>query len=416
MTQNELFSQVIGVEKPWFINEIQVTEEELTIKIDFERGAKFYYEDDQSGIKGSYGAYDTEVKKWRHLNFFQYPCFLEARVPRIKTPDGKIRIVSTPWEGKANGFSMLFEAFVMQFARVLTVHSLSKLCGTYDKKIWDLLEKYVDAVREQEDYSKVTKVGMDETSCHKGHSYITTFVDLEERRTVYVTEGRDSDTVEAFAQELKEHGGDPEQVKQVSCDMSPAFIKGAADYLPQAEVVFDKFHLVQVVNKAVDEVRKEEVKANPILKGAKYIFLKNQENLSEKQAEQLEGIKMSKLNLKTCKALQLRETFQQIYEAKTQNSFELLLKKWYFWATHCRVEQIRACAGTIKRHWTGVINWFRTKINNGILEGFNSLFQAAKAKARGYKLTKTIMTVIYILTGKLNFSVVNPFCVTHPIL
>ena len=146
------------------------------------------------------------------------------------------------------------------------------------------------------------------------------------------------------------------------------------------------------------------------------MFLKNQVNYTQKQKEKYEEIKMSKLNVKTFKAMQIRESFQQLYLCEQKEMFESLLKKWYWWATHSRIPEIKEVAKTIKSHWTGVVNWAKKQITNGILEGFNSLFQAAKAKARGYKKTKTIKAVIYILTGKMDFSIINPFCATHSLL
>ena len=146
----------------------------------------------------------------------------------------------------------------------------------------------------------------------------------------------------------------------------------------------------------------------------KYLFLKNRCNLNEWQTQRLEEIQLSGLNLKTMKALMIRrEAFQQIYEAPTTAIFVKLLRKWYFWATHSRIEPIKEAAYTIQRHWHGVVNWIFYKISNGILEGFNSIFQAAKAKARGYGRTDTIKAIIYLLTGKLDFSKINPYYVTH---
>ena len=152
---------------------------------------------------------------------------------------------------------------------------------------------------------------------------------------------------------------------------------------------------------------------NPILRSTRYIFLKNSENLTGYQERQLEGIRLSGLNLKTMRALNIREAFQQIYQATTPEMFVKLLRKWYFWATHSRIEPIKEAAYTIWRHWEGIVNWVNYKISNGILEGFNSIFQAAKAKARGYKRTDTIKAIIYLLTGKLDFSKINPYYVTH---
>lgn len=403
------------VEKPWFVHEVHFDQEagKLEIWIDFERGSTFYYEDEELGIKGHFKAYDTNQKTWRHLNFFQYQCYLHAWIPRVDIGNGKVRQVGTPWEGHALGFTLLFEAFILELSKVLPVHKVCKLLGAGDKKLWKMIKEYIEIARAGEDFSSVKVVGVDETSARKGHDYVSLFVDLEEKRTIFVAQGRDNEVVADFVDDLLAHDGDADQISQVSCDMSPAFILGVEENLPNADIVFDRFHVTKVINDAVDKVRKEEVAKNPILKNSKYIFLKNSDNLSEWQKQRLEEIKLSKLNLKTIKALNIREAFQQIYEAPSVEIFDKLLRKWYFWATHSRIEPIKEAAYTIQRHWHGVVNWIFYKISNGILEGFNSIFQAAKAKARGYKRTDTIKAIIYLLTGKLDFNKINPYYVTH---
>ena len=415
LTQKDLFAKALLVEKPWFVHDIKFdqTAGKLEIWIDFERGSSFYYEDKELGIEGHFKAYDTTEKTWRHLNFFQYQCYLHAWIPRVELGNGKIRQVQAPWEGHAPGFTLLFEALILELVRVMPVHNVCQVLDVYDNKLWKMIKAYTNKARAEEDYSKVTVVGIDETSVRKNHVYVSLFVDIEEKRTIFVTEGKDHTVIQAFVSDLVAHGGQPDNIDQVSCDMSPAFIKGVEANLPSASVVFDRFHVSKVINEAVDKVRKSEVEKNPILKGSKYIFLKNRENLTAYQKQRLEGIQLSGLNLKTMKALNIREAFQQIYQAPTAEMFDKLLRKWYFWATHSRIEPIKEAAYTIQRHWDGIVNWFDYKISNGILEGFNSIFQAAKAKARGYRRYDTIKAIIYLLTGKLDFSKINPHYVTH---
>lgn len=120
-------------------------------------------------------------------------------------------------------------------------------------------------------------------------------------------------------------------------------------------------------------------------------------------------LQLSTLNIKVFRALSLRETFQQIYVAQTDDDFEILLKKWYFWATHSRLDPMKKAAKTIKNHWAGILQWKKSQINNGILEGLNSVVQAAKRKARGYKF-KHFRTIVYLITGGLDFSKVNSAC------
>ncbi len=211
-----------------------------------------------------------------------------------------------------------------------------------------------------------------------------------------------------FVDVLESHNGDRNQIKDVSCDMSPAFIKGIDKFLPEASITFDKFHIMKNINKAVDQVRREELVTQPILINARYLLLKNKNNLTKNQMCQLEELQLSKLNLKSIRALHIRENFQEIYKASTEEEFEAMLKKWYFWATHSRLKPMIKAAKTIKAHWEGILEWKKSQINNGILEGLNSVIQAAKAKARGFKTFRNYRIVVFLLTGKLNFHVLNP--------
>ena len=418
MKQEELFSAAIGIQSPWFIESIDLNIEkgELNIEVNFPKGSEFEYIDKETGEIESYKAYDTQIKTWRHMNFFQYHCFLNARVPRVKTKSGKVKQINPPWAGKSSGFTLLFEAFILQLARQMTVHQVCESIGTYDSKVWNMLKFYTSEYLKTVDYSKVEEIGLDETSSKKYHNYVTLFVDLKERKTIFVTEGKSKETVAEFVENLEEHKGNKEHIKSVSSDMSPAFIAGIEEYLPEAEIVFDKFHISQKLNEAVDKVRRREVKTNPLLIKSRYVFLKNQENFTQKERLKYEEISLSKLNLQTFRAMQIREAFQQIYASLTTLDFESLLKKWYFWATHSRIGEIIKVAKTIKSHWNGIVSWAEKRISNGILEGFNSLFKAAKAKARGYKRIDTIITIIYLLTGKMDFSQINPHSTTHSLL
>lgn len=329
MEIGKLFEMALSIQDPWYVKELTFNDEnrQLNIHIDFKRGSKFYYQDDDNKQKGYFPVHDTVEKNWRHLNFFEHECYLYCRTPRIKLPDGSVRLVSPPWSGVNSGFTLLFEALILELCRHMPVATVGKLIGENDDKLWRILRKYIQEVKWQEDYSEVSKVGVDETSRAKGHDYISLFVDLEKKRTLFIADGKDSQTVDAFARDLESHQGKPEQISDVSCDMSPAFIKGVRDCFPVAEITFDRFHILKIINEAVDKIRREEVKLHSILTGTRYIFLKNNDNLTNKQKEQLSEIKLSKLNLKTVRALHIREAFQSIYQSATIHEFEILLKK-----------------------------------------------------------------------------------------
>ena len=248
-----LFEKALGISKPWLIDNMKfdIKERRLDIHINFEIGSKFEYISEEEHISGKYGVYDTVEKTWRHLNFFQHECYLHCRVPRVRPEDDKIRQIDVPWTGKSNGFTLLFEALLMQLCCEMPVNAVSRLTNVDDNKLWRMLQCYVEEARKHEDFSDVTKIGLDETSKKKHHDYVTLFVDLEQKKTIYVTEGKDHTTVDRFTEDLEAHKGQKENITDVSCDMSPAFIKGINENLKNAKITFDKFHLVKIVSTAV---------------------------------------------------------------------------------------------------------------------------------------------------------------------
>jgi transposase len=184
--------------------------------------------------------------------------------------------------------------------------------------------------------------------------------------------------------------------------MSPAFIKGVTESLPNAAITFDKFHAVKIVNDAVDQVRRAEQKGQGLLRGTRYIWLRNPANLSDRQRATLENL--STHHLKTARAYQIRLAFQELYEQDTPEQAAAFLKRWYFWATHSRLPPIIDAAHTVKRHWDGILRWFDSKIANGLIEGINSLVQAAKAKARGYRSIRNLKAMVYLIAGKFDLA------------
>jgi transposase len=398
-----LFARALKLEAPWKITKIAFFEEEGAIRVfaDFPRGSTFCCPVCGKDAK----AYDTTEKEWRHLNFFQYACYLAVRVPRIDCPDHGVLQIDVPWARDGADFTFLFESFAMTLVREMPVHRVSQIIQVDDNKLWRMMHHYTEVARQEEDYSTVSTIGVDETSKAKGHDYVSLFVDLAKKRTIFVAEGKGAETIAAFTEDFREHHGHPQAITDIAMDMSPAFLKGVEENLPHAAITFDKYHILKILNTAVDAVRKAEGKHQELLRGQKYLFLKNRQNLTDAQRQMLTSLEsMPRLNLKTIRAYHIRENFQEIYQEETRESFERTLRRWYFWATHSRIEPIKEAAKTIKRHWSGVLRWYDSKINNGILEGLNSLVQAAKAKARGYRTFKNLKTMIYMLTGKLDYS------------
>ena len=394
-----LFAQALGLEKPWTVDRITFSEADkrLDIYLDFSRGSKFTCP--VCGRK-DVPAYDTHRKSWRHLNFFQHQAYLHASEPRVKCPDCGVKNAQLPWARPDSGFSLLFEALIMVLARDMPVKAIARLLGEHDTRVWRVIQHYVGLARKQEDYHDVRRIGVDETSRKRGHHYVSIVADLDRSKVIFATEGKGKKVIGQFSNDFHDHNGDPDAIREVCCDLSPSFIEGIENCIPNARVTFDRFHVMKIVNEAVDKVRREEQQEYPALKKSRYIWLKNPENLKIEQSNRLE--ELSKLNLKTAQAYQFKLNLREFWKLPYDEAFRYLTD-WIWWALTSNLEPMKEAARTILRHWEGIVAFTETKISNGVLEGINSLVQAARNKARGYRTVEYFITIIYLIAGKLNF-------------
>jgi transposase len=258
------------------------------------------------------------------------------------------------------------------------------------------------------DLSEVTAVSIDETSSERGHEYVTLVADEAERRVIFVTEGKSADAVEAFGKHLAAHRGNVENIKNVCIDMSPAFIRGVSDHLPNATITFDKFHVVAHASKAVDEMRRQEQRKDPSLKGLRWTLLKDRSKLEPEQRADLDALVAQYTTNRVARAWHYREQLQDILDRKKPNVVEAMLRQWCTNVMRSTVEPMKKVAALIRNHLDGILAWFRTRPTNGFIEALNGLFQAATRKARGYTQFKTTRTVIFLIAGKLDFTAINP--------
>jgi transposase len=339
MRDTDLFQLALGLTPPWevFSSEFDPQQQRLDIRLGFPRGSTFVCPNcGQTGLK----AHDTVEKTWRHLNFFQHEAYLTAKVPRVRCGKCGVRLVSVPWARSGSGFTLLFEAMVMTLVKSMPVKTVAAYVGEHDTRLWRILHHYVDKGRENADFSAVKKFGVDETASKRGHNYVSLFVDLEKRNVLFATEGKDSSTLERFKEDFEAHAGAPDSIEEACCDMSPAFISGIKKHFPNTELTFDKFHIMKIINEAVDEVRRAEQIDRPELARSRYLWLKNPEKLKKSQNERLDELTMKKLNLKTSRAYHLKLNFQELFRQPADLA-ESFLKKWYFWATHSRLGPIK---------------------------------------------------------------------------
>ena len=397
----ETLQLALGITDPWVIEGVDFNAEKkrFDIYLNFPKGTKF-----SCPSCGTHhcNIHDTRDKEWRHLDIFQYPTYLHVRVPRIECGQCKgIIQVNVPWAREYSSFTLLFEGMVVLMAQDMQVSHVAKRVNENDTRIWRIIKHYIKKALQKLDFSNITTFCVDETSERKGHKYITIFANKVTGYVLYVCKGKDASTVGNFFTELLSHHGNPSKITQACCDMSPAFISGITEYFVNAHIIFDKFHVMQLVNKAVDEVRRIDQVKNVLLKKTRYIWLKNPENLTEKQTELLASLRT--MELKTARAYQMKLNLQHFWSIPDRETAEAYLKKWYFWLTHSKLEPMIKVAKTIKKHWDGIMNYIDFKITNGLMEGLNSIVQTLKRSARGYRNTDNFILMIYLRCSHLKF-------------
>lgn len=412
-----LFEKSLNLGPEWTIESVDFREvedgrDELHIYV--VRTPGYAVECPECGVK--HGVYDTREREWRHLDIWQYKTIIHCKVPRVDCPEHGIVTADVPWSSDAaTHFTAYFEAMVLVMAMSgLTVSGISKLADEHDTRLWRLIRASVDRARRTADYSDVTALGVDETSRKRGHNYLTTFVDTVHRRAIFAVEGKDSSTVASFVGDFRAHGGDADGIRAITCDLSPAFASGIRAQLPNAARIIDKFHVIQLFTKQIDNVRaaesKESAAKRRLLARTKYLWLANEGNLTEHQLEKKRNL--SRENLLTARACAMKEAMQHVYECLDRKEAEEELDLLLSWMTHSNIEGMKTVARTMRENKPDILNYFDFRYTNAILEGLNSIIQSAKRTARGFRNPEYFKTVIYLNLGKLKFDVLES-CATH---
>ncbi|MDY0404499.1 ISL3 family transposase [Virgibacillus sp. 179-BFC.A HS] len=397
----DVFESALEIPEPWYVFHYELAKEENTlhIYIEYRSGAEFPCPNcSKSGCK----VHDTLDKDriWRHLDFWQYRTLLHARMPRVKCEScGKILTVVVDWARPGAGFTLLFDRHVLSLMVEMPVAAVARKVGEHDTRLWRVFHYYVDKAMENMDVSNITHIAMDETSRAKGHKYVTFFIDTDTKRLIFATKGKSADVLQEFCLFIDTKGVPRSQINEFCCDMSPAFISGIEENFPNASITFDKFHVMKMVNEALDQVRRQEQTTQSELKNSRYIWLKNEENLTKKQANKF--AKLKDMDLATGRAYRMKISLQKMY-SKSYLTSEMYFDEWYNWVIRSQLEPMVQVAKSLKKHKKGILRWFITQMTNGLLEGINSLVQAAKRKARGYRTNDNLIAMAYATVNKLD--------------
>jgi len=413
MTPERLFHDLLGLGLNWEVTESRFESANGLVVLELRETAVLWPSLRCRKCTGTAFCYDhPKPLVWRHLNVFEHRCELHCRLPRARCRGcGHTWLVRPPWEGLSTHFTKGFEAFALLLMREMPMSKVAQATGETDTRLWRMLFRQVDAAYAEADVSNVCCVGADELNIRKGHTYLTVFADLIRKRVLFATEGKDRETWTRFVEALEGHNGHRHAITQASVDMSPAYAAGITDTCRNAEVVNDKYHVVAQVNQAVDEVRKAEARCGDetragLLKFTRWIWRKNPENLTQKEQAHLAELDTEALC--TAKAYQLRLMFQGVYREPTAGRARTRFAAW------CRLVRAVArkysatllapmvkAAEMVERHLAGILAHWKWGVTNAFMEGLNSLFQATKRKARGYRSPEYLITMLYFIAGKL---------------
>lgn len=356
--------------------------------------------------------YDHEVKRWRHLNSWQHPTYLSARLQR---PQHQVKQVRVPRARPDSGFTLLFSAYVIALVREMPVAAVANLVAEHDTRLWRVVRYYVGQTHDRQDWGKVRVVAVDDTATRKGHRYATIMVELDPQQTqparlLFMTPERTAASFGEFAAAMPAHGAKPDQMRLAAIDMSAAHHKGLREHLLKAEIVFDRFHVMQLAGRAVDEVRKQFQRGGVSLKGALWALRGNVSRLSQAQLQLRHDICARQKELG--RAMALRESLQDNWQWRSATGAELHLTAWCSWVVLSRLASFKQLVQTLKRHWQGILAYCPHRITSAAIESINSIIQTARRRARGFRKFDNLKAICYWMADRLDLQ--TPSAFTHP--
>ena len=411
MAIEHLFTRALGLSSPWKVvsSSFDPAAKRLELDIDFERGSRFV--DPETGEDCP--VHDTVRRSWEHLRFFEHRTIIRARVPRIKTPSGSVKTVEVPWAEPHSGFTLLMELLLLAMAKVLPVAEVARQTGVSEDRIWHLIRSRVEEAWEQQDWSSVERIAADETSTRKGHKYGTVFLEIEGKETsrgrgaaraarlLFFTPGKDADTFARFAAELERRGVPADQIGEIAMDMSKAFIAGAGEHFPDAQICFDRFHVMKLCGEAVDQVRKETARnCGGLPRGAMWALRGNPENLRQEQVQLREQICHDHRQI--ARALSIKEFLADMWNYQYADDAAEHLRAVIAWCSRSRLQPFVKLARTIRGHLGGILGYFKNYTTSAAIEAVNCLLQLARRRARGYKTFRNFRAIAYWIAGGLD--------------
>ena len=401
MRDTELYQNLLGIVSPWSVDSVTMDVTKQRVDVTVSHPPKMLFPCPECGTESP--VFDhAEERVWRHLDSCQFFTYLHARIPRISCSTHGIRQISVPWVEARGRFTKMFERLAIDVLKACDVSSAAALLRISWDEAWRIQKRAVERGLARKQEKPLVEIGVDEKAIAKGQQYMTLVCDLREGTIEYVGEGRKTETLNSFYATLS-----PEQktgIRAVSMDMWEPFFQSTLAHLPEAseKIVFDRFHIMGHVGKAVDTVRKQEVREGrvPELKGSKYLWLYSKDNLPESQRQRFEALRA--MNLKVGRAWAMKEELRTLWHATSLEEARAFWRGWFGWAVRSRLKPMKDAAHLIKRHLDNVLTYIAHPITNAVSEGLNSKIQTIKKRAYGFRNKERFKTAIYFHCGGLN--------------
>jgi transposase len=311
------------------------------------------------------------------------------------------------WAEAYSHFTLQMECFLIDLEKECSIEAVTRLTGVSWDQGWRVMEQAVERGLERRGPRLPERMGVDEKSFGKGHKYETLVLDLDSGDLVYVGDDRETESLGDYLKEFPLEVR--EKVQAVAMDMWDAYIKAVKQYIPGAEhkIVFDKYHVMQHLGQGVDEVRKEENRALlaeseqlDILKGTRYLWLYNRENIPSTKLWEFDVLR--KLDLKTSRAWAIKEHFKKFWDYCHEGWAKKFFQQWYNWASHSQLKPMVKAAKMIKDHFANILTYLKHRITNACVEAMNRHIEKVKRMANGFRNRAHYRTAIYFHCGGLD--------------
>jgi transposase len=407
------YSQMLGLNKDWEVSKVDLRMEDRRLELTVKLSEGATSDCPQCG-RGCPRHDHAPERQWQHLDAMGFKTIIRSAVPRSRCPEHGVQTVSVPWAAPHSRFTLAFEALALIVLQACSsVEAARLLLGLSWRGVQSIMQRAVERGLSRRSLEGLNAVGFDEKSYKRAQSYISHMCDLRSPRVLEVVEGRDQAAAQSLWQSLPE--AISSRVLDATMDMSAGFAAAAKVEAPQARITYDKFHIVGHLNKAVDQTRREEHKelmAEGLedLKGQRWLFITNPDNLSQRQSDDFR--ELLKINLRTGQAWAHKEIFSAFWEQPDKAAADRFLTKWCHAVHRSKLKALKKVAEMLVRHREGLLNYFVSRLTNALCEGFNSKIQQLKSAARGFRSFDNYRTRILFFLGKLDYSI-TPFRLSH---